>query len=163
MLSILEAASVKKDRGDIGQTSDQCKSTSQPVAIQAGRGDISPSSDRRNSTSKPVAIPAGRGDISHLSDQRRYVSQAVNELLANLFTNDHITVHPSSPASIGRPSNACVTSNSTSARQSSSRFDFSDLPITPYRVPSSYIEDMINSLVILSKRKQAVYNLLTRD
>ena len=162
MFSILEAAAVKTDRGDIGQTSDQCKSTSRPVTIQAGRGDISPSSDRGNSTSKPVAIPAGRGDISHLSDQHRYVSQAVDELLANLFTNDHITVRPS-PASIGRPSNALVTSKSTSACQSSSRFDFSDLPITPYRVPPSYIEDMINSLVIPSKRKQAVYNLLTRN
>ena len=80
LLSILEAAAVKTDRGDIGQTSDQYKSSSKPVAIQASQGDISPSSDHGNSTSKPVAIPAGRGDISHLSDQCRYLSQAVDEL-----------------------------------------------------------------------------------
>ena len=36
LLSILESATVKTDRGDIGQTSDQCKSTSKSVAIQAG-------------------------------------------------------------------------------------------------------------------------------
>ena len=138
LLSILESAAVETDRGDIGQTSDQYKSSSKTIAIQVGRGDISPPSDHQ------------------------YASQAVDELLANLFTNDRLTVRLSL-ASISRPSNAHVVSNSTSARQSSSRFDFLDLPITPYQVPPSYIEDMINSLVILSRRKQTVYYLLTRN
>ena len=86
-----------------------------PTAVEADRGDISPSSDSDNSTPKPVAISAGRGDNSHLNDQWRYVSQAVDDLLANLFTDDHITISQS-PTSTGRPSNARVTSNSLSAR-----------------------------------------------
>ena len=158
LLSLLGPAAVKEDRGDISQTNAQCKSTSRPEVIQAGRGDIHPSSGPSNSSSKPATIQASQSDISHPSDPFRYAVQAADELLAELSSKGPTTARPS-PAS-----SACVSSNSISAQQSSSytpRFDLSDLPITPYRVPPSYIEEMVDSLVIMAKRKKSLYNLLT--
>ena len=160
LLSLLGPAAIKEDRGDISQTSDQCKSTSRPIFIKAGRGDIRPSSDPSNSSSKPATIQASQSDISHPSDPFRYAVQAADELLADLFAKGPIPAHPSSASS------ARVSSNCTSAHQSSSytpRFDLSDLPITPYRVPPSYIEKMIDNLVIMAKRKKSLYNLLTSN
>ena len=134
LLSLLGPAAVKEDRGDISQPSDQCESTSRPVIIPAGQGDIHSSSDSNTSSSKPTTIQASQSDISHPNDPFRYAVQAADELLADLFSKGPTTAC-SSPAS-----SACVSSNHTSAHQSSSytpRFDLSDLPITPYRVPSS--------------------------
>ena len=154
LLSLLGPAAVKEDRGDISQTNAQCKSTSRPVVIQAGRGDIPPFSGPSNSSSKPATIQASQSDISHPSDPFRYAVQAADELLAELSSKGPTTARPS-PAS----------HDSISAHQSSSytpRFDLSDLPITPYRVPPSYIEEMVDSLVIMAKRKKSLYNLLNR-
>ena len=130
------------------------------MIIPAGQGDIHLSSDPNNSSSKPTTIQASQSDISHPSDPFRYAVQAADGLLADLFAKGPIPARPS-PASSAR-----VSSNRTSAHQSSSytpRFDLLDLPITSYRVPPSYIEKMIDSLVITAKRKKSLYNLLTSN
>ena len=78
--------------------------------------------------------------------------ESIDELLDEILISDSTTVHPS-PASIDELLNELVISNSTTACQSSSRFvlDLSDLPLTPYRVSSSFIDDMVKSLVIRGK------------
>ena len=114
-----------------------------PVAIKADRGDISQTSGQSRSAPKPSGLPTARYTVS---------PESIDELLDEILIRDSTTACPSSE-SIDELLNELVISNSTTARQSSSRFvlDLSDLPLTPYRVSSSFIDDMLNSLVIRGK------------